>query len=125
MSAANRDLNTSEILSGVGQTTSQNSADQTNADGRGVKVFVNVTSAGTGSITASVQAKDPASGTYVTLLASAAIVANGLTLLTVYPGLPATANVSANDVLPRQWRVSVTANNANPVNYTVGASLIV
>lgn len=125
MSAANRDLTTSEILSGVGATTSQNSADLTNADGRGVKVFVNVTSAGTGSITVAVQAKDPASGTYATLLASAAIVANGLALLTVYPGLPATANVSANDVLPRQWRVAVTANNANPVNYTVGASLIV
>jgi hypothetical protein len=125
MSASNRDLTTSELVSGVGATTSQNSPDLTNADARGVKVFVNLTSAGTGSITVAVQAKDPASGAYVTLLASAAIVANGLTLLTVYPGLPATANVSANDVLPRQWRVAVTAGNANPMNYTVGACLIV
>lgn len=125
MSAANRDLNTSELLAGVGATATQNSADLTNADGRGVKVFVNVTSAGTGSITAAVQTKDPASGVYVTLLVSAAITATGMTVLTVYPGLPATANVSANDVLPRQWRVLVTAGNANPMNYTVGATLIV
>lgn len=125
MSALNRDLTASDLVSGVGATASQNSADQVNTDARGVKVFVNVTNAGTGSITAAVQAKDPASGAYTTLLASAAIVANGATVLTVYPGLPATANVSANDVLPRQWRVSVTANNANPINYTVGAALIV
>jgi hypothetical protein len=125
MSAANRDLTTSDLVSGVGATASQNSADQTNTDARGVKVFVNVSNAGTGSITATVQAKDPASGTYTTLLASAAIVANGITVLTVYPGLPATTNVSANDILPRQWRVAVTANNANPISYSVGASLIV
>lgn len=73
----------------------------------------------------SIQAKDPASGTYTTLLASAAIVTNVMTVLTVYPGLPVTTNVSANDVLPRQWRVSVVANNANPANYSVGASIIV
>lgn len=125
MSAANRDLTTSDLVSGVGATASQTSADQTNADARGIKVFIVTTAIGTGSITVAVQAKDPASGVYVTLLASAAIVTNITGTLTVYPGLPATANVSANDVLPRNWRISVTANNANPANYTVGASLIV
>lgn len=125
MSALNRDLTASDLVFGVGATASQNSPDQNNADARGVKVFVNVTNAGTGSITATIQAKDPASSTYTTLLASAAIVANGITVLTVYPGAAVTANVSASDVLPRQWRIAVTANNANPASYTVGASLIV
>lgn len=121
----NLDFNVSELISGVGATASVNSADKVNAYGRGVKVFVNTTAIGTGSITVAIQAKDPGSGTYVTLLASAAIITNVMTVLTVYPGLAATANVSANDLLPRQWRVSVTANNANPANYTVGASVIV
>lgn len=125
MSAVNTDLDAGRVLSGVAATASQNSADLTNADGRGVKVYVNTSLIGTGSITVSVQAKDPASGTYVTLLASAAIVTNVMTVLTVYPGAPVTTNVSANDVLPRQWRVSVVANNANPANYSVGASIIV
>jgi len=125
MTVANLDFTASQILSGVGATATQNSADQLNPCGRGVKVFANVSAIGTGSVTFSIQAKDPASGTYSTILSSAAIVANGMTVLTVYPGLPATANVSANDVLPRQWRVVATANNANPVNYTVGASVIV
>lgn len=124
MSAVNLDLNAGQLLSGVGATTSVNSPDLVNTDGQGVKVFVNVTSAGTGSITVSIQCKDPASGTYVTLLSSAAIVANGMTTLTVYPGIVAVTNVAASDVLPRQWRVSIVANAANPMNYTVGASLV-
>ena len=121
----NTDLNASQLIAGVGATTSQNTPDQTNPYGRGVKVIVNVTNAGTGSITATIQGKDPGSGAYYTILASAAIVANSVNVLTVYPGAPATANVSANDALPRQWRVAITANNANPVSYSVGATVLV
>ena len=125
MSSLNIDKTGSDLLIGVGATASVNSADQVNAYGRGVKVFVNTTAIGTGSITVTIQAKDPASGAYTTLLASAAIVTNTTAVLTVYPGITATGNVSASDVLPRQWRIAVTANNANPANYTIGASLIV
>lgn len=127
MSAANRDLNAGELLNVVAGTTTQTTADMANADARGVKVFVNVSAnaGGLGSITASIQIKDPGSGTYATPLSSAAIVATGFTVLTIYPGLAATANVTANDCLPRQWRIQVVANNANPVSYTVGACLLV
>ncbi len=125
MSVLNLDKNGSDLVIGVGATASVNSPDQVNAYGRGVKVFVVTSAIGTGSITVTIQAKDPASGAYTTLLASAAITTNTTTVLTVYPGLAATANVSANDILPRQWRIAVTANNANPANYSVGASLIV
>lgn len=125
MSVLNLDKNGSDLVIGVGATASVNSSDQVNAYGRGVKVFVVTSAIGTGSITVTIQAKDPASGAYTTLLASAAITTNTTTVLTVYPGLAATANVSANDILPRQWRIAVTANNANPANYSVGASLIV
>lgn len=125
MSASNRDLNASELLNVVGGTVSVNSADQTNADGRGVKVGVNTSVIGTGSITVSIQGKDPGSGTYYTILASAAIITNVFTVYTVYPGVAAVTNVSASDVLPRVWRVSVTANNANAASYSIGATLIV
>lgn len=123
--ASNNDLIASQVVIGVGATASQTSPDLPNPYGRGVKVFVNTTAIGTGSITVTIQGKDPASGAYFTLLASAAIVTNLLTVLSVYPGLPATANVSANDVVPRTWRVSVVANNANPATYTIGACVIV
>lgn len=123
--ASNNDFSAGQVVSGIGATASQNSPDLLNPYGRGVKVFVNVSAIGTGSITVAVQAKDPGSGAYATLLASAAIITNGVTVLTVYPGVTVTANVSASDVLPRQWRVSVTAGNANPANYSVGACVIV
>ena len=121
----NTDLNASALLSGVGATASVTSADQINPYGRGVKVWVNTTGIGTGSITVAIQGKDPGSGAYTTLLASAAITTNTTTVLTVYPGLTASANATANDVLPRQWRIAVTANNANPANYSIGASVII
>jgi hypothetical protein len=109
------------LITAAGATVGSNSADQGNINWRGVKVVINMTVVGTGSITATIQGKDPVSGVYYTLLASAAIAANGTTVLTVYPGLTPTANVTANDVLPDVWRVSVAANNVNPTTYTVAA----
>lgn len=126
MSAANRDLDLSATgLSGVGVTATLASPDQTNADGRGLLVFINLTAnpGALGALTVTVQAKDPASGNYVTLLASAALAAVAMTTLTVYPGAAVTANVSASQVLPRQWRI-LTSNNGNPTSYTVGACVI-
>jgi hypothetical protein len=113
------------LITAVAATTTQTSTDQTNPGGRGVKVVLDMTAIGTGSVTLSIRGKDPASGKYYTILASAAVVGNGTTVYTVYPGAPAAANVSANDALPRTWQVQVVANNANPATYTVGASVIV
>jgi len=98
------------------------SADQQNLGRKGIKVFVNIT-AGAGTLTVTIQGKDPNSGTYYTILASAALSGNGMTVLTVYPAAPATANLSANDVLPDTWRISAVVGT-NPVTATIGASVI-
>jgi hypothetical protein len=113
------------LITAVGVTATQNSPDQTNGFGRGLIVVLDMTVVGTGSVTITIQGKDPASGKYYTLLTGAAVVTNSTNVYTVYPGAPATANVSANAPLPRTWRVLVTANNANATTYTVGASVIV
>lgn len=112
------------VLTGTAATASQNTPDFVGGAQRGVKVVFDVTNAGTGSVTLTIQGKDPASGKYYTLLAGVAVVANGTAVYTVYPGITAAANVSASDVLPKVWRILVTANNANPVTYTVGACLV-
>lgn len=121
---SNRDTNTA-LINAVAATTTQTGADQINVNGRGVIVTLNMATVGTGSVTITIQGKDIASGQYYTLLAGAAVTTNSVNVYTVYPGAPATANVSANSPLPRTWRVLVTANNANATTYTVGASVIV
>ena len=113
------------VFNAVGATTTQTSQDFTNENGKGVKVWLDTTAIGTGSVTLTIQGKDPASGKYVTLLSGAAVVTNATNVYTVYPGMAVAANVSANDILPKTFRIVVTANNANAATYTVGASVVV
>ena len=89
----------------------------------GVKVVIDITAVG-GAPTATfkIQGKDPLSGKYFDILTSAALAAAGTTVLTVYPGVAAAANVSANDVMPRIWRVNLVVAGTTPsVTATVSA----
>lgn len=118
-------INTAALITATGATTTQTGADQTNFNGRGLKVVLDMTTVGTGSVTLTIQGKDATSGKYYTLLAGAAVVTISTNVYEVYPGVAVAANVSANATLPRTWRVIATANNANATTYTIGASVIV
>lgn len=117
-------VDTGALITASGATTTQTGADQTNYNGRGLIVVFDMTAVGTGSVTLTIQGKDTASGKYYSLLVGAAVTTNVTNVYTVYPGGPATANVSANSPLPRTWRVITTANNSNSCTYTVGASVL-
>ena len=117
-------VNTTVGITATGVTTTQTGADQTNYNGRGVIVVLDMTNVGTGSVTIAIQGKDSVSGKYYTLLTGAAVATNSTNVYTVYPGVTVAANVSASAPLPRTWRVVVTANNANATTYTVGASVL-
>lgn len=112
------------LLASAARTITTASADQTNYNGSGVIVVLDMSVIGTGSVTLTIQGKDSISGNYYTLLAGAAVVGNSTNAYTVYPAAPATANVSANAPLPRTWRINVVANNANSATYSVSASVI-
>lgn len=113
------------ILASAARTTTQTSADQLNGMGAAYLVlFLNMTVVGTGSVTISVQGYDPTSASYYTIFTGAAVVTNSANRYVVGPGIPVSANVSANDVIPPVYRVVVTANNANPATYSVGAQLV-
>lgn len=105
-----------------------NSPDLLNSYGKGIKLAINLTaSAGTSpTLTVTIQGKDPTSSGYYTILASAALSAFALTTLTVYPGITATANVSASDVLPATWRVAYTIGGSGgpTITATISAQLI-
>lgn len=108
-------------------SASGNSADQNNVSARGIKLVIDITaiSGTTPTLTVTLQGKDKASGKYYTLLASAALNAVGTTVLEVFPGATAVANLAANSQLPKTWRVSYAIGGTTPsVTATVGASLI-
>lgn len=111
------------VLPSAARTTTQ-SVDLKNNSGSGVEVIVDVSvnAGGAGSITMNIRAKDPISGNYVTILASAAIVAVGTTRYRVHPGIAVVGNATASDTVPHDWNVQVVANNANPMTYSVSAS---
>jgi hypothetical protein len=54
-------------------SSTQTSADQTNYNGRGVKIYLNVSTIGTGSLVLTIYAKDPVSAQYFALLTGAAV----------------------------------------------------
>ena len=103
-------------------TASINSNDQTNQNCKGITVFINV-AAITGTLTVTLQGKDPFSNQYYTILASAALLATGPVQMTVYPALTAVTNLAGNSFLPSRWRVT-TAIVTGPVTATIGAVLI-
>ena len=113
------------IFSSAARTETVNGDDIENMNGRGVKVVIDVTAASaTPSVVFTIQGKDTVSAKYYTILASAAITGTGTTVLTVYPGLTASANAVANDILPRDWRVIATHADADSITYSVGAQVI-
>jgi len=109
---------------GAGTVTSP---DIINFAGFGANIVVDITAitGTTPTCTVTIQGKDVASGKYYTILTSAALAAVATTLLTIFPNAPNTANVSANALLPRTFRVSVTVGGTSPsVTATFGASVV-
>lgn len=113
------------LLASGARTTTQTSADLVNYNGLGALIVVlDVTSAGTGSVTVSIDGKDAASGKYINLLTGAAVTTNSTNRYRIGPNLAASANAIAQDYVPRIFRIVVTANNANAMTYSVGYQLI-
>lgn len=117
---------TKTLLASAARTASVNTADLRNAHHRGARVHINATAAAdTPSVVFTVQGKDPVTGDYYDLLASAAVTGAGDTYLLIYPGATVTANVSANAVLPPHWRVKAVAADADSLTYSITAELLV
>lgn len=114
------------IFASAARTADENSADFTNGNAKGIKVVIDVTvDPALASVVFNIQGKDPVSGKYYLLLASAAIAAVGTTVLTVYPGLTAVANVTATDIVPTTYRVSADHADTDSITYSVSGALIV
>lgn len=111
------DVLTSGVVTGNG-----NSPDYTNSSAKGVKLYISTGSFGAGAsaITVTLQGRDLSSGTYYDILTSASLTASTFAVLTVYPGISETANVSKSDVLPHTWRVKWQASDWGTGGSTLG-----
>lgn len=112
------------LLTSASRTATNSTPDQTNYNACGLHVVLDVTVAGTGSITLEIDEKDPTSGKYIPILTGVAVTSVSTTVYKVFPGATAVANSVANDIVPRTYRVTVTHNNSNAITYSVGASLV-
>lgn len=114
-----------KIIASAAYTAAQTSSTYDNYTHRGIHFVINVSAiaATTGSITPTIQGFDEASQTYYTLLTGIAITTTGTTVLKIYPGISAVANVSASDFLPAKWRVSIAVADATSITYSITANL--
>ena len=112
-----------EVVLVENETGSITGSDMSSGRNRGIVVYIDVITAGGGDVTVTVQRKSPVStDEYEDLGASAAVSAEGLTTLTIYPGIGETANVSISDVIGAMFRINAAVSGT--ITYSIGYALI-
>ncbi len=114
----------STVLASAARTTTQTSADIVTYNCHSLMAVLDMTTVGTGSVTLTINYKDPASGKYILLLSGAAVVTNSTNLYRINPNIAAVANSVAQSDLGRIIQLVVTANNANSATYSLGLTLV-
>lgn len=113
------------VFASAERTATAASDTYANARHRGVHLVIDATAVtDTPSVVFTIQGYSPLGNDYYTILASAAITGTGTTVLRVFPGATASANVTANDQLPALWRVNAVHGDADPITYSVNAVLL-
>lgn len=116
------------LLASAARTATTNSADQTNYNGVGLILFLDVSAVtATPSITLTLQIKDSISGDYFTVwTAAAAVTTTGEYAYLFVPGGAAGSYTEAVNLrLGRTWRLRVTHADSDEITYSVsGVELI-
>lgn len=93
-----------------------------------LRLVIDVTAVtATPSVVCTIDGLSPLSGKYHNLLTSAALTDSGAPytrVLTIGPGLTASANLVANNVLPDTLRVTMTHGDSDSITYSVSAELM-
>lgn len=117
------------VLASAARTATVSSADLTNYNARGVIITIDVTVDGAAaSITPTVEIKDSVGGLYDVIMSMTAVAAVGTFVYVIYPS---TLTAAANGItqilqnpLPRTWRVTMTAADADSITYSISAAYI-
>lgn len=113
------------VYSSVARTATPTAPTLGTSGAHGLHVVIDVTAVAlTPSVVPTIDGYDVLSDKWYTLLTGAAITATGTTVLKIYPGITATANVSASDIIPSQIRVVMTHADTDSITYSVAAHLM-
>lgn len=97
-----------------------------NVYGRALIVIIDVTAvAATPSVVFTIRGVDRLSGKKWDILASAAIIGTGTTVLRVSPELTSAANLIAKDLAPEEFEVHAEHADADSITYSIGAHYLV
>lgn len=103
----------------VRSTTYTQNLDRSN-DAIGVEAVLDVTVApGIDTVTLAINWRDSVSGKSGVLIAAAARVAVGTDRIRVFPGIAVAANLSASDVVPDEFNVTVTHSAGTNFTYSL------
>jgi hypothetical protein len=114
------------VLPSLARTETPNTIEYRNLNPitQGITVVIDVTAkTGTPSIVATIYGVDPFIDQTWTILASAAIITTGTTVLRVHPGITAAANSAAADTIPANIRIGVAHTGSDSITYSVSGHL--
>lgn len=126
-------MNGTLLQSEVCTATAESEPQVSSRGQRGVMLVLDITDApaAADTLTLAIQAKDPATGKYVTLTAFTAskkgeeLEAGATLTYTIYPGGAETAAVGSHEIqalpLPSRWRALVTHSAGGSWTYTLGS----
>jgi hypothetical protein len=112
---------TALALASASASVSGGDIGNTSADGAVFVVDITAIAGTTPTAVFTIEGKDPLSGKYYTILASASLSAVSTTVLRVHPAMTPAANLTASDMMPSVFRVRATIGGTTPdVTATVG-----
>lgn len=111
------------LLTAVQRTTLYSSGRIKNSGGQNLIVFLETTAIGTATLTLSIKAVNPVTGTTYTILVGTAVSTNLMTAYRVSPHLTAAANLIAKDIVPAEFQIDVAVGSAAAADYNIGLSV--
>lgn len=113
------------LYASAARTATPTATSQTTDGARGGHFVIDVTAVtSTPSVVPTIDGFDSLSGKWYNLLTGDAITATGTTVLKVYPGIAATANAAAADVIPDVFRLVMTHADTDSITYSAAVHLV-
>lgn len=126
ISRVSSDAGRFEVYASAARTADPDTVELAVAGYRGLHLTIDCTAVtSTPSVVFTIMGVDRVSGKTYDILVSAAITGTGTTVLKVGPGLTASANVVANDIIPPVIRIKAVHGDTDSIVYSVGAALCV